>query len=83
LAPVSFISVLIEGIVTLGKSDSPPEGRKGGSPVAAAILNALIVLAWEEEEEEAEELRGNAESSGGHCPPTVRQMTQFILLGLA
>jgi precorrin-8X/cobalt-precorrin-8 methylmutase len=24
------------------------EGRKGGSPVAAAILNALLVLAWEE-----------------------------------
>ncbi|MGH2416406.1 MAG: precorrin-8X methylmutase, partial [Microcystaceae cyanobacterium] len=26
------------------------EGRKGGSPVAAAILNALLVLAWEMKE---------------------------------
>ncbi|HHP7243717.1 MAG TPA: precorrin-8X methylmutase, partial [Elainellaceae cyanobacterium] len=23
------------------------DGRKGGSPVAAAILNALLVLAWD------------------------------------
>jgi precorrin-8X/cobalt-precorrin-8 methylmutase len=23
------------------------EGRKGGSPVAAAIVNALVVMAWE------------------------------------
>ncbi|MCG8364078.1 MAG: precorrin-8X methylmutase [Pseudanabaenales cyanobacterium] len=26
------------------------EGRKGGSSVAAAILNALLALAWEREE---------------------------------
>jgi precorrin-8X/cobalt-precorrin-8 methylmutase len=25
------------------------EGRKGGSAVAAAILNALVVLAWEQQ----------------------------------
>jgi len=50
-APVGFISV-IESKAALAKTPVPQirvEGRKGGSPVAAAILNALIVLAWEDE----------------------------------
>ena len=48
-APVGFISV-VEAKETLAKTLVPQiriNGRKGGSPVAAAILNALIVLAWE------------------------------------
>jgi precorrin-8X/cobalt-precorrin-8 methylmutase len=48
-APVGFISV-VEAKETLVKTPVPQiriNGRKGGSPVAAAILNALIVLAWE------------------------------------
>jgi precorrin-8X/cobalt-precorrin-8 methylmutase len=48
-APVGFISV-VEAKETLAKTPVPQiriNGRKGGSPVAAAILNALIVLAWE------------------------------------
>jgi precorrin-8X/cobalt-precorrin-8 methylmutase len=48
-APVGFISV-IESKDALAQILVPQirvEGRKGGSPVAAAILNALIVLAWE------------------------------------
>ncbi len=48
-APVGFISVL-ESKRTLAETSVPQirvEGRKGGSPVAAAIVNALIVLAWE------------------------------------
>jgi len=48
-APVGFISV-VEAKETLAKTSVPQiriNGRKGGSPVAAAILNALIVLAWE------------------------------------
>lgn len=48
-APVGFISVL-EAKDRLAKTPVPQiriNGRKGGSPVAAAILNALIVLAWE------------------------------------
>lgn len=47
--PVGFISV-IESKEVLAQTAVPQirvEGRKGGSPVAAAILNALIVLAWE------------------------------------
>jgi precorrin-8X/cobalt-precorrin-8 methylmutase len=51
-APVGFISV-IESKTALAKTQVPQirvEGRKGGSPVAAAILNALLVLAWEDEE---------------------------------
>jgi len=47
-APVGFISV-VEAKETLAKTPIPQiriNGRKGGSPVAAAILNALIVLAW-------------------------------------
>jgi precorrin-8X/cobalt-precorrin-8 methylmutase len=50
-APVGFISV-IESKAALAQTRVPQirvEGRKGGSPVAAAILNALIVLAWEDE----------------------------------
>ncbi len=46
-APVGFISVL-ESKNALRQTSVPQirvEGRKGGSPVAAAILNALIVLA--------------------------------------
>ena len=48
-APVGFISVL-ESKDALAQMPVPQirvEGRKGGSPVAAAILNALIVLAEE------------------------------------
>lgn len=51
-APVGFISVL-ESKAALAQTQVPQiriEGRKGGSPVAAAILNALIVLAWENKE---------------------------------
>jgi precorrin-8X/cobalt-precorrin-8 methylmutase len=47
--PVGFISV-IESKEALAQTSVPQirvEGRKGGSPVAAAILNALMVLAWE------------------------------------
>ena len=49
-APVGFISV-VEAKEALAKtpvSQIRVEGRKGGSPVAAAILNALIVLASEQ-----------------------------------
>lgn len=48
-APVGFISV-VESKQQLAETPVPQirvEGRKGGSPVAAAILNALLVLAWE------------------------------------
>lgn len=48
-APVGFISVL-ESKAALAQTPVNQirvEGRKGGSPVAAAILNALTVLAWE------------------------------------
>lgn len=49
-APVGFISV-VESKKVLEKTPVPQirtEGRKGGSPVAAAIINALVVLAWEQ-----------------------------------
>ncbi|HEY9619016.1 MAG TPA: cobalt-precorrin-8X methylmutase [Crinalium sp.] len=49
-APVGFISV-VESKLALSQIAVPQirvEGRKGGSPVAAAILNALLVLAWEQ-----------------------------------
>ncbi|MCA1995268.1 MAG: cobalt-precorrin-8X methylmutase [Coleofasciculus sp. S288] len=49
-APVGFISVL-ESKDALAQAPVPQirvEGRKGGSSVAAAILNALIVLAEED-----------------------------------
>ncbi len=48
-APVGFIAVE-ESKALLAKTLAPQiriEGRKGGSPVAAAIVNALLVLAWE------------------------------------
>jgi precorrin-8X/cobalt-precorrin-8 methylmutase len=49
--PVGFVSV-IESKAALQKLDVPYitiEGRKGGSPAAASILNALLVLATEME----------------------------------
>jgi precorrin-8X/cobalt-precorrin-8 methylmutase len=49
--PVGFVSVM-ESKAALQKSDVPYitiEGRKGGSPAAASILNALLVLATEME----------------------------------
>jgi precorrin-8X/cobalt-precorrin-8 methylmutase len=52
-ATVGFVSVL-ESKAALANIDVPQiriEGRKGGSPVAAAIVNALIVLAWERSKE--------------------------------
>jgi precorrin-8X/cobalt-precorrin-8 methylmutase len=48
-APVGFISVL-ESKAALMKTPVPQirvDGRKGGSATAAAIVNALLVLAWE------------------------------------
>ncbi len=48
-APVGFVSV-VESKAVLAQTPVPQirvEGRKGGSPVASAIVNALIVLAWE------------------------------------
>jgi len=50
--PVGFIGVL-EAKQTLVETNIPKiwvEGRKGGSGVAAAILNALLVMAWERQE---------------------------------
>lgn len=47
-APVGFVAVL-EAKTALAQLPVPQirvEGRKGGSSVAAAILNALLVLAW-------------------------------------
>lgn len=51
-APVGFISVLEskEALACCSVPQIRVEGRKGGSPVAAAILNALLVLAWEDAE---------------------------------
>ncbi|MEE3718342.1 precorrin-8X methylmutase [Tumidithrix elongata RA019] len=49
-APVGFVAVL-ESKAALEKSGFPQirvEGRKGGSSVAAAIANALLLLAWTE-----------------------------------
>ncbi|NJN86241.1 MAG: cobalt-precorrin-8X methylmutase [Leptolyngbyaceae cyanobacterium SL_7_1] len=51
-APVGFVSV-VEAKAALAPLPVPQirvEGRKGGSAVAAAIVNALLVLAWEERE---------------------------------
>jgi precorrin-8X/cobalt-precorrin-8 methylmutase len=48
-APVGFVSVL-EAKEALARLSTPKilvQGRKGGSPVAAAIINALLVLAYE------------------------------------
>lgn len=47
-APVGFIAVLESKAALAALEDVPQirvEGRKGGSPVAAAIVNALLVLA--------------------------------------
>ncbi|HHP7230731.1 MAG TPA: cobalt-precorrin-8X methylmutase [Xenococcaceae cyanobacterium] len=47
--PVGFVSVT-EAKQALAKLNMPQIltlGRKGGSPVAAAIINALCILAWE------------------------------------
>lgn len=47
-APVGFVSV-VESKAALAQTSIPQiriEGRKGGSSVAAAILNALLILAW-------------------------------------
>ncbi|MDX2231820.1 MAG: precorrin-8X methylmutase [Leptolyngbyaceae cyanobacterium bins.349] len=49
-APVGFIAV-VESKRALATSHLPHirvEGRKGGSTVAAAIVNALLMLAWEQ-----------------------------------
>ena len=48
-APVGFVGVLAakQQLATLPVPQIRIDGRKGGSPVAAAILNALLVLAWE------------------------------------
>ncbi|PZD75306.1 Cobalt-precorrin-8 methylmutase [Acaryochloris thomasi RCC1774] len=48
-APVGFISV-VESKAALAQQAVPQirtEGRKGGSPAASAIINALIMLAWD------------------------------------
>lgn len=48
--PVGFVAV-VESKQALAKTDVSQiltEGRKGGSPVAAAIVNALLMLAWQE-----------------------------------
>lgn len=50
-APVGFVSV-VESKQALAQIDVPQiriDGRKGGSPVASAILNALVILAWEQQ----------------------------------
>lgn len=47
--PVGFVSVL-ESKSALLSSQLPyicVKGRKGGSPIAAAIINALVTLAWQ------------------------------------
>ena len=50
-APVGFVSVL-ESKTALAQTAVPQirvEGRKGGSAVAAAIVNALLTLAWQQQ----------------------------------
>lgn len=52
-APVGFVSV-IESKQALAQLNVPQiltQGRKGGSPVAAAILNALLILATQKHKE--------------------------------
>ena len=51
-APVGFISVADskQALANIPVPQIRVEGRKGGSSVAAAILNALLVLAWERAE---------------------------------
>lgn len=51
-APVGFVSVL-ESKQMLAQTDVEQirvEGRKGGSAVAAGIVNALLYLAWEKQQ---------------------------------
>jgi precorrin-8X/cobalt-precorrin-8 methylmutase len=48
-APVGFVSV-VESKAALAGLNIPQiriEGRKGGSPAAAAMVNALLALAWQ------------------------------------
>jgi precorrin-8X/cobalt-precorrin-8 methylmutase len=50
-APVGFVSV-VESKAVLAQQNVPQiriNGRKGGSPATAAIVNALILLAWQRE----------------------------------
>lgn len=49
--PVGFVSVIEskQALATLTLPQIYVEGRKGGSSVAAAIVNALVVMAWEED----------------------------------
>lgn len=49
-APVGFINVVEskQALSALAVPHILVEGRKGGSAVAAAILNALMILAWEQ-----------------------------------
>jgi precorrin-8X/cobalt-precorrin-8 methylmutase len=63
--PVGFISVL-ESKAALAQLDVPQiriEGRKGGSPVAAAIVNALLALAWEASPNAITELNQSSRNS--------------------
>jgi precorrin-8X/cobalt-precorrin-8 methylmutase len=48
-APVGFINVIEakQALAQLAVPQIRVDGRKGGSPVAAAIVNALLILAWE------------------------------------
>jgi precorrin-8X/cobalt-precorrin-8 methylmutase len=50
-APVGFVAVEAskQRLATTPVPQMRVEGRKGGSPVAAAMLNALLVLAWEQQ----------------------------------
>ncbi len=50
-APVGFVAVAEakQQLARLAVPQIRVEGRKGGSTVAAAILNALLVMAWEQE----------------------------------
>ncbi|WP_299412876.1 cobalt-precorrin-8X methylmutase [Acaryochloris sp. IP29b_bin.148] len=53
--PVGFIGV-IEAKTALAQLSIPQiriEGRKGGSPAAAAIVNALLTLAWQQRGQQA------------------------------
>lgn len=55
--PVGFVSV-VESKQALAQIDTPQirvDGRKGGSPVASAIINALLILAWHRENEQKDE----------------------------
>jgi len=50
-APVGFVAVEAskQRLAQVAVPQIRVEGRKGGSSVAAAILNALLVLAWEQQ----------------------------------